>query len=161
MTVLGTLMEEGHIADAVIAQSSQQAAQLWEMRDDVETLIHAFSPAAVFDISLPIREMEAYVDDVEQQLKQQFPEARLVSFGHLGDGNIHLGVGPAHDRHAVESIVYERLGRVNGSISAEHGIGLEKREFLPHSRSATEIELMKTVKKALDPKNLLNPGKIF
>jgi len=161
MTVLGTLMEEGHIADAVIAQSSQQAAQLWEMRDDVETLIHTISPAAVFDISLPIREMEAYVNDVEEELKQRFPEARLISFGHLGDGNIHLGVGPAHDKHAVESIVYERLGRVNGSISAEHGIGLEKREFLPHSRSATEIELMRTVKKALDPKNLLNPGKIF
>lgn len=161
MTVLGALMEEDHIADAVIAQSSQQAAQLWEMRDDVEALIHVFSPAAVFDISLPIREMEAYVNDVEQELKQQFTEARLVSFGHLGDGNIHLGIGPARDKHAVESIVYERLARVNGSISAEHGIGLEKREFLPHSRSATEIELMKTLKKALDPKNLLNPGKIF
>ena len=161
MTVLGALMEEGHIADAVIAQSSQQAAQLWEMRDDVEALIHVFSPAAVFDISLPIREMEAYVNDVEQELKQQFTEARLVSFGHLGDGNIHLGIGPARDKHAVETIVYERLARVNGSISAEHGIGLEKREFLPHSRSATEIELMKTLKKALDPKNLLNPGKIF
>ena len=161
MTVLGALMEEDHIADAVIAQSSQQAAQLWEMRDDVEALIHVFSPAAVFDISLPIREMEAYVNDVEQELKQQFTEARLVSFGHLGDGNIHLGIGPARDKHAVETIVYERLARVNGSISAEHGIGLEKREFLPHSRSATEIELMKTLKKALDPKNLLNPGKIF
>ena len=161
MTVLGALMEEDHIADAVIAQSSQQAAQLWEMRDDVEALIHVFSPAAVFDISLPIREMEAYVNDVEQELKQQFTEARLVSFGHLGDGNIHLGIGPARDKHAVETIVYERLARVNGSISAEHGIGLEKREFLPHSRSAPEIELMKTLKKALDPKNLLNPGKIF
>jgi FAD/FMN-containing dehydrogenase len=161
MTVLGNLMEEGHIADAVIAQSGQQAAQLWEMRDDVETLIHNISPVAVFDISLPIREMEAYVIDVEQELKQQFPEARLISFGHLGDGNIHLGVGPAHDKHAVECIVYERLARVNGSISAEHGIGLEKREFLPHSRSAAEIELMKTLKTAFDPKNLLNPGKIF
>ena len=85
----------------------------------------------------------------------------MISFGHLGDGNIHLGVGPAHDKHAVECIVYERLARVNGSISAEHGIGLEKREFLPHSRSAAEIELMKTLKTALDPKNLLNPGKIF
>ena len=161
MTVLGTLMEEGHIADAVIAQSSQQAAQLWEMRDDVEALIHAISPAAVFDVSLPIREMEAYVNAIEEELKQRFPEARMMSFGHLGDGNIHLGIGPARDKHAVESMVYERLARVNGSISAEHGIGLDKREFLPHSRSATEIEMMKAVKKALDPKNLLNPGKIF
>jgi FAD/FMN-containing dehydrogenase len=161
MGVLGSLMEEGHIADAVIAQSGQQAAQLWEMRDDVETLMHTMSPAAVFDISLPIREMESYVIDVEQTLKERFPDARLISFGHLGDGNIHLGVGPAHDKHAVETIVYERLGKVNGAISAEHGIGLEKREFLPHSRSDAEIELMRTIKRALDPKNLLNPGKIF
>jgi FAD/FMN-containing dehydrogenase len=101
------------------------------------------------------------VIDVEKTLKEQFPDARLISFGHLGDGNIHLGVGPAHDRHAVETIVYERLGKVNGAISAEHGIGLEKREFLPHSRSDAEIELMRTLKRALDPKNLLNPGKIF
>jgi FAD/FMN-containing dehydrogenase len=161
MGVLGSLMEEGHVADAVIAQSGQQAAQLWEMRDDVETLMHTLSPAAVFDISLPIREMESYVIDVEKTLKEQFPDARLISFGHLGDGNLHLGVGPAHDRHAVETIVYERLGKVNGAISAEHGIGLEKREFLPHSRSDAEIELMRTLKRALDPKNLLNPGKIF
>lgn len=161
MTVLGNLMEEGHIADAVIAQSSQQAAQLWEMRDDVETLVHNLSPIAIFDISLPIREMEAYVTDVENQLRDKFPESLLVSFGHLGDGNIHLGIGMAHDKHAVETIVYERLGKVNGSISAEHGIGLEKREFLCHSRSAAEIDLMKTVKAALDPKNLLNPGKIL
>jgi FAD/FMN-containing dehydrogenase len=161
MTVLGALMEEGHIADAVISQSSQQAAQLWEMRDDVETLVHTMSPVAVFDVSLPIREMEAYVNDLEQELEQRLPETRLISFGHLGDGNIHLGVGPAHDKHAVECIVYERLAKVNGSISAEHGIGLEKREFLPLSRSAAEIEVMKTLKKALDPKSLLNPGKIF
>jgi FAD/FMN-containing dehydrogenase len=161
MAVLGRLMEEGHVADAVIAQSGQQAAQLWEMRDDVETLIHTISPVAVFDISLPIREMEAYVIELEQELKQRFPEARLITFGHLGDGNIHLGVGPAQDKHAVETMVYERLGRVKGSISAEHGVGLEKREFLHHSRSPAEISLMKSLKAALDPKGLLNPGKIF
>jgi FAD/FMN-containing dehydrogenase len=161
MSVLGALMEEGHVADAVIAQSGQQAAQLWEMRDDVETLIHTISPVAVFDVSLPIREMEAYVSDVEQELNQQFPDARLIAFGHLGDGNIHLGIGPAHDKHAVETIVYERLSQVSGSISAEHGIGLEKREFLPYCRSNAEIDLMKTLKKTLDPGNLLNPGKVI
>lgn len=161
MTALGNLMEEGHIADAVIAQSGQQAEQLWEMRDDVETLVHNLTPIAVFDVSLPIRHMEAYVADVEREISQRFPAARLIAFGHLGDGNIHLGVGPAHDKHAVESIVYQRLGQVNGAISAEHGIGLEKREFLPYSRSEAEIALMRTLKKALDPKNLLNPGKIF
>ncbi len=161
MGVLGELMEEGHVADAVIAQSSQQAAQLWAMRDDVETLIHTLHPVAVFDVSLPIREMESYVQDIEDALDERLPGARLIAFGHLGDGNIHLGIGPAPDKHAVETLVYERLGAVNGSISAEHGIGLEKREFLPHSRTAAEIALMKTLKTALDPKHLLNPGKVI
>jgi len=161
MTVLGELMEEGHVADAVIAQSGQQAEQLWEMRDDVEALVHGISPLAAFDVSLPLREMDAYVSDVEKELGEKFPEARLVVFGHLGDGNIHLGVGPAHDKHAVETIVYNRLATVNGSISAEHGVGLEKREFLPCSRSAVEIDLMRNIKRALDPSNILNPGKIF
>lgn len=161
MTVLGKLMEEGHIADAVIAQSGQQADQLWEMRDDVEVLVDKFSPLAAFDISLPIREMEAYVADVEKVLGEKYPQARLIAFGHLGDGNIHLGIGPTHNKHEVEAIVYERLAQVNGSISAEHGIGLEKKDFLPCSRSEVEIALMRTVKAALDPKNILNPGKVF
>jgi len=161
MTVLGTLMEEGHVADAVICQSSQQVVQLWAMRDDVETLIEATSPPAIFDVSLPIREMEGYVDGLEAALAEQYPGTRLVSFGHLGDGNIHLGIGPVEDKHAVETLVYGRLGRVNGSVSAEHGIGLEKREFLPHSRSEQEIALMRTLKQALDPRQILNPGKIF
>lgn len=161
MAVLGELMEEGHVADAVIAQSGQQAEQLWEMRDDIEALVHGHTPLAAFDVSLPLREMEAYVSDLERELGEKFPEARLVAFGHLGDGNIHIGVGPAHDKHAVETIVYTRLARVNGSISAEHGVGLEKREFLPCSRSEVEIGLMRTIKRALDPSSILNPGKIF
>ncbi len=161
MSVLAALMEEGHIADAVIAQSGQQAAQLWEMRDDVETLILAVNPPAVFDVSLPIREMEQYVAGLEAELEARHPGTRLIAFGHLGDGNIHLGIGPVQDKHAIETLVYERLGRVSGAISAEHGIGLEKREFLCHSRSPQEIALMRTLKSALDPNNILNPGKIF
>lgn len=161
MSVLGALMEEGHVADAVICQSSQQAAQLWAMRDDVEALVLAVFPPAIFDVSLPIREMEAYVDGLVGTLDQDYPGTRLISFGHLGDGNIHLCIGPVEDKHAIETLVYERLGEVNGSISAEHGIGLEKREFLPHSRSVAELAVMRNIKQALDPDNILNPGKIF
>jgi FAD/FMN-containing dehydrogenase len=161
MAVLGALMEEGHVADAVICQSSQQAAQLWEMRDDVESLAVAVFPPAIFDISLPIREMEAYINDLEAALADKHPGMRLISFGHLGDGNIHLGIGPVEDKHAIETLVYERLGQVGGSVSAEHGIGLEKREFLPHSRSPDEIAVMRVIKQTLDPGNILNPGKIF
>jgi FAD/FMN-containing dehydrogenase len=161
MAVLGALMEEGHVADAVICQSSQQAEQLWAMRDDVESLIEATFPPAVFDVSLPIREMGGYINNLEAALAERHPGSRLISFGHLGDGNVHLGIGPVEDKHAIETLVYERLGQVNGSISAEHGIGLEKREFLSHSRSPEEIAVMRSIKGVLDPGGILNPGKIF
>jgi FAD/FMN-containing dehydrogenase len=89
----------------------------------------------------------------------------MVTFGHLGDGNIHLVISigslAANDVERVEKIVYEALGRRGGVISAEHGIGLEKRDYLGHSRSPEEIALMKTLKNAIDPNNILNPGKII
>jgi FAD/FMN-containing dehydrogenase len=161
MAVLATLMEEGHVADAVIAQSSQQAAQLWEMRDDVEAIIQQLFPLAGFDISLPIREMEAYISALTAALTAQFPGARILTFGHLGDGNLHLAIGPSDDLHGVETLVYDMLGEIGGSISAEHGIGLLKKEFLSRSRAPAEIALMKTLKAALDPKGILNPGKLL
>jgi len=160
-SVLGSLIEQGLVADAVIAQSSKQAQQLWEMRDDIEAIISTIMPGVAFDISLPIREMASYVSDLTEKIASKFPAANLVSFGHVGDGNIHLCIGPIDDKHAVETLVYQALGDINGAISAEHGIGLEKREFLSHSRSVDEIALMRTIKKALDPKNILNPGKVF
>jgi FAD/FMN-containing dehydrogenase len=161
MEVLGALMEEEIVADAVICQSSQQAKQLWEMRDDVEALVQAIAPPAVFDLSLPLREVEAYLATLKEALAADFPGTRLMVFGHLGDGNIHLGIGPAPDRQAIEALVYERLGAVHGSVSAEHGIGLEKRAYLKHSRSPQEIALMRSVKAAFDPSGILNPGKIL
>lgn len=153
------------IVDAVIAQSKQQREDLWAIRDDIEGLAQILWPPVVFDISLGIPQMDAYVDEVRQQLADRWPDSRMVVFGHLGDGNIHLGITvgshePA-EIHAVEAIVYEALGRRQGVISAEHGIGLDKREYLKYSRSADEILLMQTLKTALDPKNILNPGKIF
>jgi len=153
------------IVDAVIAQSKQQREDLWAIRDDIEGLTQLLMPPIVFDISLGIPKMDDYVDEVRQQLIEQWPDSHMVAFGHLGDGNIHLaltiGSHEPDEVHAVEAIVYEALGRRQGVISAEHGIGLDKREYLKHSRSPDEIALMKTLKQALDPKNILNPGKIF
>jgi FAD/FMN-containing dehydrogenase len=109
--------------------------------------------------------MDSYVEEIRAQLKERWPASQMVSFGHLGDGNIHLvitvGSYEADEIHAVEHIVYEALGRCQGIVSAEHGIGLDKREYLRHSRSDVEISLMKSLKQALDPKGILNPGKIF
>ncbi|AQA18959.1 FAD-binding oxidoreductase [Halioglobus japonicus] len=160
-SVLGELMEEGTIADAVIAQSGQQAEQLWAMRDDVASLIEAMAPMAAFDISLPLRDMQTYVAAMEQGLAKRLPEARVVVFGHLGDGNIHLVVGNIPDHKAVEEVVYGELRNLGGSISAEHGIGLEKRDYLAYSKGEIEIDLMRTLKHALDPKGILNPGKVI
>ncbi len=157
--------DQALIADAVIAQSKQQRIDLWEIRDDVETLFAKLYPPIAFDISLGILEMDDYVRAVRSSLLAKFPSMKMVTFGHLGDGNIHLviGVGSAEPEVAatVESIVYGELGRRGGVISAEHGIGLAKRAYLGHSRSAEEITLMKIIKTAMDPKNILNPGKIL
>jgi FAD/FMN-containing dehydrogenase len=153
------------IVDAVVAQSKQQRKNLWAIRDDIERLNEKLFPSIVFDVSLDIPQMDAYVKEVREQLSARWPTSRMVVFGHLGDGNIHmvLTVGSLDpvEIHAVEAIVYETLGSRHGVISAEHGIGLEKRAYLKHSRTEDEILLMKTLKHALDPKGILNPGKIF
>lgn len=155
----------GQIADAVVAQSRQQRQDLWAIRDDIETMMEKLHPPMTFDISLGIPQLDDYVREVRSALRTRWPAARLITFGHLGDGNIHLvlTVGSL-DReavHGVEEIVYGALGKRGGVISAEHGIGLEKRAYLGHSRSAEEMALMKTLKAALDPGNILNPGKVI
>ena len=153
------------IVDAVIAQNKQQRADLWAIRDDIEGLTGKLFPPILFDVSLDIPKMDGYVNEIRRQLKERWPDSRMVTFGHLGDGNIHLvvtvGSLEPSEVHGVESIIYKELGRCRGIISAEHGIGLEKREFLHHSRSEVELALMKTVKQALDPKGILNRNKIF
>ena len=157
--------EQGLLADAVLAQSKQQRADLWAIRDDIEGLVTKLYPPMAFDISLRIPLLEEYVQEVRSGLTALWPAARMVTFGHLGDGNIHLVISigslAANDVERVEKIVYEALGRRGGVISAEHGIGLEKRDYLGHSRSPEEIALMKTLKNAIDPNNILNPGKII
>jgi FAD/FMN-containing dehydrogenase len=157
--------EAGLAVDAVVAQSRQQRQDMWAIRDDVETMLRKLYPPLTFDVSLGIPQMDGYVREVRAGLTALWPAARMVSFGHIGDGNIHLVVtvgslDPDHV-HGAEKIVYEALGRRDGVISAEHGIGLEKRAYLRHSRSADEIALMRKLKHALDPGNILNPGKIF
>ena len=119
-----------------------------------------------FDVSLPIGDAETYAANVNRRLAERWPETfRATTFGHLGDGNLHflltVGSRDEADQHAVMEVVYEELRPFGGSISAEHGIGLEKKDFLGHSRSDTEIALMRTLKSALDPTGILNPGKVF
>jgi len=161
---LADAYEQTLIVDAVLAQSETQRRQLWAMRDDVAQCFRE-GPTISFDVSMPISTMETYVADVTARLDAAFDKHRCFIFGHMGDGNLHLVVGagtPTSEvREKVEAAVYEPLRAIGGSVSAEHGVGLEKKPYLEISRQPAEIEMMRTLKRALDPKGILNPGKIF
>jgi FAD/FMN-containing dehydrogenase len=162
--VLSEAMESGLLVDAVVAKSQAERDMIWAIRDDVILLLE-LKPVFLFDVSLPIREVDAYIRSIRERLTEAWPDQQLLVFGHLGDGNIHLAIsaGPESGqvRTEVEQIVYEPLGALQGSVSAEHGIGLEKKPYLSWCRTGPEIELMKLMKRTLDPNAILNPGKIF
>jgi FAD/FMN-containing dehydrogenase len=162
--VLAGTLDDGLIADAAIARSQAERDRLWALRDDVRQTARD-GPIITFDVGLPIAEMEAYVAGVQAALTARWPDATLTVFGHLGDGNLHLiaGVGEidAEAREAVEAIVYAPLQAIGGTLSAEHGVGLQKKAWLGGSRTPQELALMRTLKAALDPKTILNPGKVI
>jgi FAD/FMN-containing dehydrogenase len=141
-----------------------QAAQLWALRDDVEQILR-IGPVFMFDVGLPIPEMENYVTQVRSEIARQREDSQCVVWGHMGDSNLHLWI-TVHDESAaararVERIVYAPLAAIGGTVSAEHGIGAEKLRYLGLSRSAAEVSLMRHLKRNLDPKGILNPGKVI
>ncbi len=162
--VLMRAYEAGLVMDATMATSEAQRMELWAIRDDVEQTMR-FTPCFVFDVSLRISRMDGYVEEVNRRLEATFGEYHNFAFGHIGDGNIHFAISAGADdasaRHGVEAAVYEPLRAIEGSVSAEHGVGLEKKAYLSICRTEEEIALMRTMKAALDPKGILNPGKIF
>ncbi|MDF3019188.1 MAG: FAD-binding oxidoreductase [Steroidobacteraceae bacterium] len=161
--VLGEAMEAGVVSDVTLANSETERRAIWNIREDVWQPRH-IAPLLTFDVSLPIENMKAYVEQVNAAVHEFAGENRSFVFGHMADGNLHIVVAAGDDaatRARVEEIVYRPLAAIGGSVSAEHGIGLEKRAYLPLSRSAEEIATMRTIKRALDPKGILNPGKVF
>jgi FAD/FMN-containing dehydrogenase len=162
-TVLGEAGERGYFDDAVLARSEAQRQQIWEIREDLEHVVREFQPFYAFDVSLPVGAMQDYIAAVTAMLRDRWPDGKIAFLGHMGDGNLHIaiGAGGEGDRHGVEACVYEPLRPINGSISAEHGIGLEKKPWLDVSRSPDERGLMAEIKRLLDPGNILNPGKIL
>jgi len=160
--VLADALEAGLASDAVIAKSQAERDRMWALRDDVGQTARD-GPIVAFDVSLPIPQMPGYLDEVRAGLTGRWPHAATTVFGHLGDGNLHVivGVGDRKARHDIEEIVYAPLKACGGSVSAEHGIGLQKLPYLPSCRSPEELALMRTLKAALDPKNILNPGKVL
>ncbi|MEQ9397084.1 FAD-binding oxidoreductase [Haliea sp.] len=164
-SALEDAFEAGLLADAAVSQSESDCQRFWALRDDVGQTFHGGLPF-VFDISLPITEMERYIDGLRASLAEAIGEHKLWVFGHLGDGNLHVIVQVPGDisgsqRPQVETVVYEPLAAFRGSISAEHGIGLEKKPWLGISRSDAEVALMRSLRQTLDPRGILNPGKIF
>jgi FAD/FMN-containing dehydrogenase len=159
--VLADCAERGAIEDAVLAQSGEQARALWRIR---ETVPEAQFTNVKHDISVPISKTAEFIERAGKRLIARYPEVRIYAFGHVGDGNIHFNIGPERlvgERPAVNRIVYDTVAELGGSISAEHGLGQLKRDEIRAHKSALELELMRRLKEALDPKGLMNPGKVL
>ena len=164
-SALGAAIERGAVLDAVIAQSERERADLWFLRDEIGAPMRAKGPMYAFDVSVGLSDMPATVTRTEQRVRAAYPDAFILTYGHAGDGNLHfvIGVGEytASAEHKVDEAVFGAVQMARGSISAEHGVGLAKRDHLHFSRRPGEIALMRTLKHALDPHNLLNPGKVL
>ena len=153
-------MECGDIVDAVLPKSDGERRALWSIREEFEMAL----PAYLYDVSLPIRHMETYAARLQERLLAWREDAVFEIFGHIADGNLHIFVKPFADNthhDAVDAVVYGCLEGLDGSISAEHGIGIDKKSWLGLSRDDDELELMRGLKRLLDPAKLLNPGKII
>jgi len=162
-------MEQGLIADGVMAQSEAQAAALWRLREGITESLAVHKPYKN-DISVRISAVPGFLQEIQALLVQAYPQMEVVWFGHIGDGNLHINVlKPSSLSDAdfiaqcehVTKLLAQTLQRHGGSISAEHGIGLVKRAYLESTRSAAEITLMRGVKAVFDPNGILNPGKLF
>jgi FAD/FMN-containing dehydrogenase len=164
-TVIGEAMEAGIVKDAIIAQSQREATELWAVRDSPgEWSSGVHWPQLGFDVSVPTGEIGPLADEIDAELKSRWPQLIALFFGHVADGNLHVSVRMSgHDvpELEIEDAVYGIVAQRRGSISAEHGIGSLKIPFLHFSRSPEEIALMWAIKKAMDPKGILNPGKVL
>ena len=168
--LLEAAMEQGCVTDAVVAESLAQANALWHIRESIPLAQAQEGLNIKHDISIPVSSIPAFVAHTDALLAQAIPGVRLVNFGHLGDGNLHynvqapLGMDAAtflrEQEEAVNTLVYEAVSAFNGSISAEHGVGSLKLEKLEKHKSPVALDLMRRIKFALDPDNLMNPGRV-
>jgi FAD/FMN-containing dehydrogenase len=161
---LGKALEAGVITDALIAQSEKEARAFWSVREG-HVMDQRMLGLVNLDVSLPIGRLGDFADDCERALLARFPGAHVSFFGHVGDSNLHVAVWADNMGeqafHDIDTIAYGLVRQYKGSISAEHGIGMLKRDFLDHSRSEAELAVMRRIKQALDPNGILNPGKVL
>lgn len=168
--VFARAYEQGIIQDVVVSESSAQAQEMMNLRDFISETLSQHYTIHKNDISVPVQSIPAFLRDLHTAIREAYPTYRVAVFGHVGDGNLHVNVLKPADMqdvefwnncHSADTIVFNAVKRYRGSISAEHGVGLLKRDFLHFTRSAAEIEIMRGIKAVLDPKGIMNPGKIF
>ena len=169
-SLLEAALADGCVTDAVVAESLTQARQLWQIRENIP-LAQALEGLNVkHDISVPISRIPDFVRETDAALQDALPGVRLVNFGHLGDGNLHYNVQApdgvdgkaflAQNEEAINTLVFDAVTRVGGSISAEHGVGSLKVDKLEHHKPPVALDMMRAIKRALDPTNLMNPGRV-
>jgi FAD/FMN-containing dehydrogenase len=169
-TLIAAALEQNLIDDAVIASSIAQSRALWQLRENISMAQAHEGKNIKHDISVPISRIGEFIEVTDLLLQEAAPGCRMVTFGHLGDGNLHYNVSPpagtpdadflAQQEH-INHVVYDSVDRFNGSISAEHGLGALKRKEILRYKSPVEMQLMRTIKVALDPQGLMNPGKVI
>jgi FAD/FMN-containing dehydrogenase len=170
-SLLETALERGLIADAAVASSLEQSKAMWHLRESIPMAQSVEGQNIKHDIALPISAIAAFVASTDAALLRTFPGVRLVNFGHLGDGNLHYNVQPPEGanpeaylrefEHAVNTLVFDAVAEFGGSFSAEHGIGALKRDELARRKSPVALGLMRSIKHALDPLGLMNPGRML
>lgn len=169
LEIFENCVEKSWVLDGAISQSEAQSKNFWRLREDISESLAKYSPYKN-DISVAISKVPDFMQDLDLILRQAYPTWEVVWFGHIGDGNLHINIlrpdgmskeDFVRECQKVDELVFQAVKKQEGSISAEHGVGLTKKKFLGYSRSSGEIQIMKEIKKVFDPDGIINPGKIF
>ena len=170
---LAAALEDGLAEDALVAASEAQGAALWRLRESIAEAERMHGPSVKHDVSVPVSAMPAFIERAKAAVESRFEGARVVAFGHLGDGNVHFNVQPpapieggaeawlAAEAGAVTRLVHDLVGKAGGSISAEHGIGQSKIAELARTAQPARLAALRAIKQALDPAGIMNPGKLL
>jgi D-lactate dehydrogenase (cytochrome) len=170
MTLLEAAMEQGLVSDATVAQSGSQRDELWSIRELISESQKPEGGSIKHDISVPVSKVPQFLREADAAVTRFMPGTRFVSFGHLGDGNIHYNVSQpigmdtaayVDTWNGMNDVVFEVVQKLGGSISAEHGIGRLKAHHMPYIKSAVELQMMYDLKRMLDPNGILSPGRVL